>query len=173
MPMPQMPAPINVNTGTGLQDYPLPSPPRAAKQFSPLLTLIEPPRPSEEPIPIHDLPPAVVSVGPEQDDDDEHDDLDEPITPPASHHQPVNVEEEEHVESRPPSRTASALSSDGDYFQFDPSDALGRLCSPEHIRADDVHFWKTCMEGMEWAFYDTQAPEVHKLLEQYCKSFGQ
>ena len=56
-------------------------------------------------------------------------------------------------------------------IHFDPSDLLGRLCSTEKIKADDLTFWRSVMEGMEWAFFDAQAPEVQKLIAQYCKSF--
>lgn len=62
--------------------------------------------------------------------------------------------------------------------QFDPSDLLGRLVSIQRIRADDTSFWSRCMEGMEWAFqWDSSsgsagtAPEVQRLVHQYCKSF--
>lgn len=67
----------------------------------------------------------------------------------------------------------------------DPSDLLARLCSFERQRADDLPYWQSVLSGLEWAIsegvgegvgadgqsLDQIAPEVEKVLQQYCRNF--
>lgn len=70
------------------------------------------------------------------------------------------------------SATITADGTAGGGQPLDGADLVARLCSTERIKADDLEFWKKCMDGMEWAFYE-QSVEVQSLIQQYCKKFGQ